>query len=100
MFFSGDAIKTCIDDPISGACAFEAGISVPTSFNFLKLGKYADDAFGAANGADDVVNGTRLGQQFARESAYSIFTSSGRLSSGASPTLDRSFRRAGWAKKT
>ena len=37
----------------------------------------------AANGADNVVNGTRLGQQLARESADSVFTSSGRLSSGA-----------------
>lgn len=38
---------------------------------------------GAANGADNVVNGTRLVQQLARESADSVFTSSGRLSSGA-----------------
>src|SRR6266508_1619170 len=38
----------------------------------------------AANaGADNVVNGVRLGQQLARESAESAFTSSGRLSSGA-----------------
>jgi hypothetical protein len=37
----------------------------------------------ATNGADNVVNGTRLGQQLARESTDSVFTSSGRLSSGA-----------------
>lgn len=37
----------------------------------------------AANGADNVANGVRLGQQLARESAESAFTSSGRLSSGA-----------------
>jgi len=37
----------------------------------------------AANSADNVVNGTRLGQQLARESADSVFASSGRLSSGA-----------------
>jgi hypothetical protein len=37
----------------------------------------------AANGAGDALNGVRLGQQLARESADSVFTSSGRLSSGA-----------------
>lgn len=34
-------------------------------------------------GADNAVNGLRLGQQLARESAESAFTSSGRLSAGA-----------------
>jgi hypothetical protein len=33
--------------------------------------------------ASNAANGTRLGQQLARESANSVFTSSGRLSSGA-----------------
>lgn len=37
----------------------------------------------AANGAGNAANGVRLGQQLARESAESAFTSSGRLSSGA-----------------
>ena len=45
--------------------------------------KRAANATDAANGADNVLNGTRLGQQLARESADSVFTSSGRLSSGA-----------------
>jgi hypothetical protein len=40
-------------------------------------------AAAAGAGADNVVNGLRLGQQLARESAESAFTSSGRLSQGA-----------------
>lgn len=40
-------------------------------------------ATASSGGADNVVNGPRLGQQLARESSGSAFTSSGRLSTGA-----------------
>jgi len=42
-------------------------------------GGMAPEAVTAGGGADNVVNGTRLAQQLARESAQSAFTSSGEL---------------------
>ena len=67
---------------------FNGGLSIGAALPFAgwgasggKLGKKGVDA--AGTGADNVVNGTRLGEQLAKESAESVFTSSGRLSGAA-----------------
>jgi hypothetical protein len=73
FFIPGGGLGAGIGRGIGAVCrTAEAG-----KYGFL-LSK-----IGAGAGADNVVNGIRLGQALARQSAASAFTGSGRLSSGA-----------------
>ena len=76
--------QACAKGSCSGLIADLAFSLVGARFASGKLPGGAGRGAGtAANGAGDALNGVRLGQQLARESAHSVFTSSGRLSSGA-----------------
>ena len=84
----GGQSNTIYDDPAlfssaDNATAHIARVQAARASNLMGPLSSLHRTTVAANGADNVVNGTRLGQQLARESADSVFTSSGRLSSGA-----------------
>lgn len=75
-------LLACAAAAAEGELAAASGGSILGIGGLLSAGR-AMGSSQATNGAENVVNGTRLAQQLARESADSVFTSSGRLSSGA-----------------